>query len=208
MLDVHGLMARLAVCRKAFHSEADFQHGLAWEIHKAHPNAQVRLEVNLMTDQRRRRYVDIWLPEAGIAIELKYLTQKLEVYQNGEAIELRNQGAQDLGRYNFLLDIERIESFRSVVDGCMGGYAVLLTNDPLYWEATRTMNTIDAALRLHEGRKLIGDLRWSDRAGAGTTRGRESPIRLMGSYRLSWQDYSQPNRDRYGKFRYLVVSVK
>ena len=169
---------------------------------------QVRLEVNLMPSQRRRRYVDIWLPAEGIAIELKYQTRKLELRQNDEAFALRNQGAEDLGRYDFLLDIQRLESFRSAVDGCAAGYAVLLTNDPLYWEAPRTMDTVDAALPLHEGRELTGELRWSDRAGAGTTKGRESPIRLLGSYRLSWRDYSQPSADRYGKFRYLAVSVK
>ena len=33
MLAVRDLMAGLAESRKVFHSEADFQHALAWHIH-------------------------------------------------------------------------------------------------------------------------------------------------------------------------------
>ena len=33
MLDISDLMTGLAVSRKVFHSEADFQHALAWHIH-------------------------------------------------------------------------------------------------------------------------------------------------------------------------------
>ena len=37
MLDISGLVASLADTRKVFHSEADFQHALAWHIHHAMP---------------------------------------------------------------------------------------------------------------------------------------------------------------------------
>ena len=43
MLDIDGLMASLANRQKVFHSEADFQHALAWQIHEAAPESQVRL---------------------------------------------------------------------------------------------------------------------------------------------------------------------
>ena len=35
MIDMDGLMGSLADSRKVFHSEADFQHALAWHIHQA-----------------------------------------------------------------------------------------------------------------------------------------------------------------------------
>jgi hypothetical protein len=41
---VNGAMNRLALRRPVFHSEADFQHGLAWQIQLDHPDARVRLE--------------------------------------------------------------------------------------------------------------------------------------------------------------------
>ena len=86
MLDIEGLLNSLAEVRKVFHSEADFQHALAWQIHQAAPDSQVRLEVDAFPDQDRRRFLDIWLPVDGIAIELKYVTKKLEFDQEGRVL--------------------------------------------------------------------------------------------------------------------------
>ena len=33
MVSIEALLATLAGSRKVFHSEADFQHALAWQIH-------------------------------------------------------------------------------------------------------------------------------------------------------------------------------
>ena len=73
------LMASLAATRKVFHSEADFQHALAWHINQAMPESQVRLEVDVLQVEHRRRFLDIWLPVEGIAIELKYKTRGFEL---------------------------------------------------------------------------------------------------------------------------------
>ena len=97
MLDMDGLMRSLAAKRKVFHSEADFQHALAWDIHEALPESQVRLEVDVMQVERQRRFLDIWLPVEGIAIELKYKTRGLELEQDDESFVLRNHSAQDQG---------------------------------------------------------------------------------------------------------------
>ena len=65
MIDMDGLMGSLADTRKVFHSEADFQHALAWHIHQAMPESQVRLEVDVMQVEHQRRFLDIWLPVEG-----------------------------------------------------------------------------------------------------------------------------------------------
>ena len=207
MLDIHGIMTRLSERRVVFHSEADFQHALAWEVHVAMPESRVRLEINAIPVGRGRMYLDIWLPEEGVAIELKYVTRKLELDQDGEFFSLRDHGAQDQRRYDFLLDIQRLELALSSLEECKAGYAVLLTNDPLYWRIASRTNTVDAAFHLHEGRRVTGELTWLDNVSEGTKRGRRSPIRLKGSHSLHWQDYSRLNVDRYGEFRYLAVSV-
>ena len=206
MLSIDALMATLAGRRKLFHSEADFQHALAWQLHQAAPDTKVRLEVDAFPDQARRRFLDIWLPVDGIAIELKYVTRKLELDHDGESFALRDHSAQDTRRYDFLLDIQRLEAMRS--NECRAGYAVLLTNDLSYWTVPVTRDTQDAAFRIHEGRDISGELAWAERAGSGTVKGRESPINLQGSYRLSWQDYSTFPGRAYGNFRYLAVTVK
>ena len=208
MLDMDGLMGTLADRRKVFHSEADFQHALAWHIHQAMPDSQVRLEVDVMQVEHQRRFLDIWLPLEGIAIELKYKTRRLELEQDDESFVLRDQSAQDQGRYDFLRDIQRLELMRSKIEQCKAGYAVLLTNDSSYWKVPTHRDTVDADFRVHEGLAVSGALAWAASAGPGTARGRESPIKIRGSYRLRWREYSSFPGKSYGSFRYLAVSVE
>ena len=208
MIDMDGLMGSLADSRKVFHSEADFQHALAWHMHQAMPESQVRLEVDVMQVEHQRRFLDIWLPLEGIAIELKYKTRGLELEQDDEPFVLRNQSAQDQGRYDFLLDIQRLEFIRSNLEQCKAAYAVLLTNDSSYWKVPTQRDTVDADFRVHEGRAVSGALAWAARASSGTVGGRESPIQIRGSYRLRWREYSNFPGKSYGSFQYLAVSVE
>ena len=69
-MDIRRLLMELAKCRKVFHSEADFQHTVAWHIHQTTSDSQIRLEFPMSTEHRKM-YVDIWLPLEKIAIELK-----------------------------------------------------------------------------------------------------------------------------------------
>ena len=208
MLDMDSLMGSLADTRKVFHSEADFQHALAWHIHQAMPESQVKLEVDVLQVEHQRRFLDIWLPLEGIAMELKYKTRGLELEQDDESFILRDQSAQDQGRYDFLRDIQRLELMRSKLEQCKAGYAVLLTNDSSYWKVPMYRDTVDADFRVHEGRAVSGALAWAASAAPGTGRGRESPIQIRGSYSLRWQDYSSFPGKAYGSFRYLAVSVQ
>lgn len=188
MLDIDGLMTSLASRRKVFHSEADFQHALAWRIQQAMPESQIRLEVDVLQAEHRRRFLDIWLPVEGIAIELKYKTRGFEAEQGDESFVLRNQSAQDQGRYDFLRDIQRLEFICSQLKQCKAGYAVLLTNDSSYWKVPMRKDTVDSDFRVHEGREISGSLAWANSAGPGTMKGRESPIEIQGSHRLRWQE--------------------
>ena len=211
MLNIKCLMTDLAKCREVFHSEADFQHALAWQIHKTMPKNQVRLEFPISAEHRKM-YVDIWLPVEKIAIELKYRTRRLEPEPNGEPFSLLEQGAQNQGRYDFLLDIQRLERMCSDPKLCEAGYAVLLTNDWLYWDPP-TRKAMDLAFRIHEGKEISGKRAWDDLASPGMKEGRECPIQLRRSYCLRWQDYSNiPEKSRgkgkpRGEFRYLAVPV-
>ncbi len=208
MLDIDGLMRSLANTRKVFHSEADFQHALAWHIHQAMPESQVRLEVDVMQVEHQRRFLDIWLPLEGTAIELKYKTRELEMGQDDESFVLRNQSAQAQGRYDFLRDIQRLEHMHSKLEQCKAGYSVLLTNDSSYWKVPTHRDLVDADFRVHEGRAISGALAWAASARPGTVRGREAPIQLRGPYRLRWQEYSNFPGKPYGRFQYLAVAAE
>ncbi len=210
-LPVSAVLTALANHRPIFHSEADFQHAIAWEIHKHMPRASVRLERPVeVSHLNKRLYVDIWIEQGAdvLAIELKYKTRALQVLVENEQYALRSQTAQDLGRYDFIKDIGRVENIVTDRAPHASGYAILLTNDPSYWTQSRNDNTADAKFRLHEGSTLHGGLGWGPGASEGTKRGREELLQLRESYALQWEDYSRPAEGSYGRFRYLVVGVK
>ena len=129
-VDILALMDALSKWRPIFHSEADFQHAFAWQLHKFVPGVNVRLEFKPLSEERI--YLDIWIPTHRIAIELKFLTRGLSVEWMGELFSLRNQGAQDIRRYDFLRDIQRLERVLTLPNPASEAYALCLTNDAAY----------------------------------------------------------------------------
>lgn len=206
MIQIQALLQGLAQERPIFHSEADFQHALAWKLHETLPTTQLRLEFRPFPDERF--YVDIWCSstEGHVALELKYLTRAVETEIAGEKFKLKNQGAQDISRYDILKDVTRLERVAREVPRCRG-IGVVLTNDPGYWTQSLRLSTIDVAFRLHEGRPISGELSWTAEAGRGTTKGRENPLSLAGTYPSAWRDYSRVTLGPTGEFRYLLFEV-
>ena len=207
MVEIGEILSALAKQRPIFHSEADFQHAFAWEIHQQLPMASVRLELPVQV-RNQFLHIDIWVAHqrAVLAVELKYKTRSLSIRVGNEQYHLKNQSAQDIGRYDFLKDIQRLEQV-GVQHRSFTGYAILLTNDSAYWAKPTNSKTVDADFRLHDGRVVEGVLAWSDKASDGTKKNRERAIGLQGKYHLRWTGYSHPSSDRYGEFRSLVVKV-
>ena len=161
-LNMHPIMEMLAQSRPVFYSASDFKHALSWQIQEGNPSIRIRQEVGNLIEGPDRRYVDIWLPDTGTAIELKYLTRTGAIVQGDEEFRLRDQSAQDLGRYGFCLDIARLEGI--IRSGkARNGYAVLLTNEPLYWNRPNKPDSNDADFVLHENREITGTLSWGPR---------------------------------------------
>ncbi len=134
MIDLDTALMTLSQVRPIFHSEADFQHALAWQIHTQDPHARVRLEYRPLP--REAMHLDIWAQgrDDALAIELKYLTEPLVIQHNGERFSLTNHSAQDQRRYDFVSDIVRLEHVVETLSlSNVTGYAVLLTNHGGYW---------------------------------------------------------------------------
>lgn len=212
MIDLTRVLATLANKRQIFHSEADFQHALAWEIHDGYPRCSIRLELRLL-HLDNPAYLDILAvsEDATLAIELKYKTRRLLANVGEEAFYLSDQSAQDTGRYDFLKDIQRLEQFVDKHNRAIG-YAIMLTNDSSYWKTPRDSQTVDANFQIHDGKVITGELRWGVGASKGTMESREKPIAIRNTYTLLWQDYSElsPNeilQGSYRSFRYLLVKV-
>lgn len=209
-IDIQCVLDELRQQRPVFHSEADFQHALAWELHRQHPSAAVRLEMPISGSNGQREHIDIWVrdSETVCAIELKYKTKKLDIVCNGEGFHLLDQLAPDIARYEFIKDICRLEHAVKLHPASIG-YAVLLTNVEDYWQVPRRIRaTNDAMFRVHEGCTLKGELRWGDAAGYGTKKGRETPLVLKHEYTLRWSDYSALAATKgSGAFRYAIATV-
>lgn len=203
-MDLDQIFRELAAERQLFHSEADLQHAFAWKI-RSTLGCQIRLERRL---PGTREYSDIAFENAGtrILIELKYKTMPVVFDTGDEPYDLKNHGAQDLGRYDFWKDVHRLEKAlkRGLADRC---WTILLTNDQSYWKTPSRAGTIDAAFRLFDGRSVSGVLRWTGKPAEGTVKNREQSIPLAGRYTILWKEFSSLPITTCGRFRYLLVEA-
>lgn len=207
MLQLHNLMQNLARNRPVFHSEADFQHALAWEVHLQFPDALIRME-RPVPSTLGVLYVDITVQVADqtFAFELKYKTRAAAVKIAGESFVLQDHGAQPLGRYDVLKDVTRLESLVEK-SANIRGEVIFLTNDSAYWSEPRSTTDTSVAFSLHDGRLFSGRLEWAAKASEGTKRKREDALELRGEYGLRWREYSKIKSGDYSQFRYLVIEV-
>lgn len=198
-IDIEKLLIELSKKRPVFHSEADFQHELAWLLHSEFPKANIRLEKPYAKENQKLEYVDVFANIDGkkYFIELKYKTKRLEEEINGEKFYLKNQGAQDCGRYDFWKDVSRIESWVNENNNSFG-YVIFLTNDHSYLKSPKE-KSYSYNFRITDKRDdCVGKLGHL----GGYNVGREKEIVLKNSYKLVWQDY--------GKyvFKFLLLEIK
>lgn len=204
--DANAVLDSLAATRKVFHSEADLQFAFAWTAKSIYPHLEVRLETHPTPSES----LDLALLDPttnfGIAIEFKYKTRSWKGACDGEGYALKDQGASDIGFYDIIKDITRVERF---IEGQQGwsGYVITLTNEPRYWNLPTREGTSNAeAFRVSHGLTLSGTRQWGPNTG-GTNKGREQALQLRGTHELHWRDYSRISDNAAGKFRALVVPI-
>ncbi len=114
----------LAGRRPVFHSEANFQHALAWQLQLDHPEAQIRLETRPLSGKPVFLDLILMLGSKRFAVELKYLVTTLEADIGGERFILRKQSAHDVRRYDVVKDLCRLEELvragGNIVAGTVG----------------------------------------------------------------------------------------
>jgi hypothetical protein len=205
LIDVRLALDDLARSRPLFHSEADFQHALAWEIHRRHPECLVRLEWPPPDWESGRVDMFFRMQDRSVAIELKYGTRALRCEVNGESFALK-EGAHDTGKAGFYRDIQRLERLVLTERRADAGYAILLTNDWLYWQEPSHQATC-AQFSTHEGRVVSsGVLKWAERTAESTKH--ECPeATIEGRYRLEWRPFSKPHPAKSAELRYLLVQI-
>ena len=204
---VDETMTALAARRPVFHSEADFQHAFAWAARQLNPATDVRLEMRLHSQTNERLDLLLHVGDERIAVELKYPLDAAVITIEGEEFLLKNQGATDLMRFNYVTDITRIEDI--VASGvATAGAAVVLTNVSPLWSAPKDSWRVaaDTAFRLYEGRVLAGELAWQGDATWWHGKHPES-LHLRGSYPLAWRPFASPPGDGKTSFRWTVAVI-
>lgn len=194
MLDIHATMRKLVAQRPLFYGEANFQHNLALILQE---DFKVELEDRLRPEEKAN--IDIYLPNEGIGIELKYPTDDFKREGYGRVF---SSGEQEAACYRFWADVERLEGWVKD-DILVTGFAVLLTNKSSMWKEPRGPSRFDE-VRVFEGRRgVTGALNVYTKADAKTT---YKQLHLHGQYDVYWLEYFDHN-ERRGRFRYLVVHV-
>jgi hypothetical protein len=202
LVRIDQVLDRLSKTRTVFYNEADFQHAFAL-VMREEGATKVRLEQRF---DSLGGYLDLHALFEGrlVGVELKYWTRLLNVEVAGESFALKQQGANPLSRYDFIKDIDRLEALIRASDAEVG-YAIALTNDPMYWNPGRS-GSMDDAFRLNEGAVLEGKLDWKPGTTPSTIKGRETAFDLKGCYPMAWRPYSVV-APKAGEFRYLAVEV-
>lgn len=132
-------------------NERDFQMHLAVFLRKTGRYDDVDVEYyvphkeldNYIWENELR--IDILVRKGNeyLPVELKYKTKRVtkDILRFGEKIAnidvLKNQGAQDLGMYDFWKDVRRIELVRKRFKNVHNGVAVFVTNDSQYTNPSR-----------------------------------------------------------------------
>ena len=216
--DINELINKLKEEKNFFESEIQFQFELAFKIKEEYPNYDVKLEMTTSVDKNKknhkRQYTDIIVLDKNgdyIAIELKYKTKK-GVYGD---IELLNHGATDLGRFDYLYDVWRLENlkyrtniaceFNKRLKNCVKGYAIILTNEQKYWLINRqSKNTLYQNFCISDNDSIQKNkpLLWNHKNGSSCIKEtwRDIELSFKNAYTYKWQNYLED-------FRYLIIEV-
>lgn len=226
--ELEEIINSLAASNRIFNCEAQFQFELAQKI-KNQFNCKVLFEGLSRKYNGKKYFTDLILYDEVevIAIELKYKTaslcQSLPCLYGEGCFDLAKHGAVDLGRYDYLLDIERIQKIvdsasandENVIIPCNRGYAVILTNEKKYWDGLPN-NTIDAGFFFTQQAKMVkkGTHDWKKssvqpfcpKTVAGSFRA--NGLTMNNDYPCDWQDYLKLNTGGNDEFKYLVTEIK
>lgn len=237
--ELERIMTKLGSVPRIFNSEAQFQFELAWKINEEF-DCEVKLEELSRTTKSetskgyiktKKDYTDIIIEDdrQRIALELKYKTATPDNIHIPGNILLMNHGAADLGAYDFLWDVHRIQVLTGKeVDGdirmpCNKGYAIILTNDSHYWNTDSNNKTTDHGINrdfligdCYDGDTLLkkGEHNWYKTDGTvglskalENDKSRQKSIVIADDYPYKWQDYCAPIADKNGEFKYMIVEI-
>jgi hypothetical protein len=196
------VMSHLSARRSVFHSEADFQFALAWEIQSLYPTAAIYFEKPFavpLGSQLAKVELDLFvvIGSTRIAIEMKYPKARWSGTVNGEDFNLSPTGQSDRQLRLFAEDLRRVEALvtQALADE---GHAVLLTNSAQMWQVAPSTNNQYHDFTLPNGRRLPTQLVWASDPTSQYT------VNLNKTRLVSWHHFSTPPGTA---FNYLVLDA-
>lgn len=197
-------------------NERDFQMHLAtWLRNSANDYDDVDVEYyvpkselpNYVWDSELR--LDIVVKKDGdyCPVELKYKTKKVErkisrfgELLSDEVVVMKNQGAQDLGMYDFWKDVRRIELVRNRFKKVKNGLAVFVTNDVSYTKEGKSSSN-------HYLLGMTGDitrLKYKHWGNPESTCAKTHPnFDVEQTYEIDWHKRKMNNVE----FHYCIVTI-
>lgn len=234
---IETVLLALAKERRVFWSEADFQFAFAWKLKEmlkySDPKSAINVRLERRADTLEQRtdapeqgnekensgdiYIDIWVEinEKVYPIELKYKTIQCSIKDGSEEYKLKQHGACDIGCYLYLKDVKRIEELsESLGDNFGKGFAIMLTNDHLYWDEPKTPpdTTAFSDFRIYDGRTIPAgqNLDWHPSSNKQPVWQKKlGSLTLTHNYTISWKDYSNLLNEA-GKaipFKYTIIKI-
>lgn len=194
--DIIQIIVALLKVRRLFWSEDDFKFAFATQVQLKFGNAaDVRLEKRYKGENGTNSYTDIVvrMGRRNFPIELKYKTVKGSYADFGnEVVELMTHSAVDLGCYAYLKDINRLEYLAKNDPDFERGFAIILTNEPLYYRDTGRSSVYDA-FKIYDGKTVSGMLDWDrlnyDLEKLPSWLKSHPAFGLAGSYDMNWRNY-------------------
>lgn len=198
-------------------NERDFQMHLAtWLRKSANDYDDVDVEYyvpkselpNYVWDSELR--LDIVVKKDGeyCPVELKYKTKKIErqisrfdEMLDDKVVVMKNQGAHDLGMYDFWKDVRRIELVHNRFAKVKGGLAIFVTNDALYTKASRPESN-NYLLNMNEGKHSVIK-HWQNENSACAKMNSYKSFEVEKEYSINWHHRNVDNIP----FHYCVVNV-
>ena len=197
-----------------FYNEASLQLNLSNYLINTGHYASIEVEYLIVSPDEveglksKRCFIDVVVKsELGeyALLELKYplhipeglITSRLGSNDLKKEDYAVNQGAQNVVRYLFWKDVKRIEYFSSLSKDAVGGIALLLTNDSIYWTSPKSEGDTTALYRefsLKAGQSSLStkSRRWREEDGTERVWNSYPGFDLEKAYPLYWGDPLTP----------------
>lgn len=182
-------------------NERDFQMHLAtWLRNSANRYDDVDVEYyvpyqeldNYVWNSELRLDIVVKRGDEYCPVELKYKTRRVERKISrfdedltDDVVVMKNQGAQDLGMYDFWKDVRRVELVRNRFERVKGGLAVFVTNDGFYTKGSKESSN-NYLFNMSAGKAHSKQKRW---ANPESTCAKTHPnFEVEREYRIEWHE--------------------